>query len=162
MRRDPRDAVRSSVLRSSAEILAGAAKSVSRSSHAKRLRPGLAPTLGEVVTEFQSDSARTDSPVRILNAQPRSRVSAGWFGLPAGQLLEGPRACGSRHGLLHRAAAIVLAAVAEPPAMPAARGFIPDDRRTSAHVSDAPLGCFLGWRFWLCRKLKHRCLLTLA
>jgi hypothetical protein len=51
---------------------------------------------------------------------------------------------------------------AEPPAMPAARGFIPDDRRTSAHVSDAPLGCFLGWRFWLCRKLKHRCLLTLA
>jgi hypothetical protein len=51
---------------------------------------------------------------------------------------------------------------AEPPAMPAARGFIPDDRRTSAHVSDAPLGCFLGLRFWLCRKLKHRCLLTLA
>ena len=40
--------------------------------------------------------------------------------------------------------------------------FIPDDRRASAHVSDAPLGCFLGWRFWLCRKLKHRCLLTLA
>src|SRR2546430_13243433 len=26
----------------------------------------------------------------------------------------------------------------------------------------ALLGCFLGWRFWLCRKLKHRCLLTLA
>ena len=51
---------------------------------------------------------------------------------------------------------------AEPPAMPAARGFIPDDRRTSAHVSDALLGGFLGWRFWLCRKLKHRCLLTLA
>jgi hypothetical protein len=47
-------------------------------------------------------------------------------------------------------------------AAPAASGFIPDDRRTSAHVSDAPLGCFLGWRFWLCRKLKHRCLLTLA
>src|SRR5258708_37695090 len=46
--------------------------------------------------------------------------------------------------------------------MPAARGFIPDDRRTSAHVSDAPLGCFLGWRFWLCRKLKHRCLLPFA
>src|SRR6516164_11730206 len=45
--------------------------------------------------------------------------------------------------------------------MPAARGFIPDDRRTSAHVSDAPLGCFLGWRFRPCRKLKHRCLLTL-
>jgi len=40
--------------------------------------------------------------------------------------------------------------------------FIPDDRRTSAHVTDAPLCCFLGWRFWLCRKLEHRCLLTLA
>src|SRR6266478_4888096 len=51
---------------------------------------------------------------------------------------------------------------AEPPAMPAARGFIPDDRRTSAHVIDALLGCFLGWRFWLCRKLKHRCLLPFA
>ena len=36
------------------------------------------------------------------------------------------------------------------------------DRRASAHVSDALLGSFLGWRFWLCRKLKHRCLLTLA
>src|SRR5215467_5428177 len=46
--------------------------------------------------------------------------------------------------------------------MPAARGFIPDDRRTSAHVNSAPLGCFLGWRFWLCRKLKHRCLLPFA
>src|SRR5436189_2715850 len=77
MRRDPRDAVRCSALRSSAEILAGAAKSVSRSSHAKGLRPGLAPTLGEVVTEFQSDSARTDSPVRILNAQPGSRHKLG-------------------------------------------------------------------------------------
>jgi hypothetical protein len=46
-------------------------------------------------------------------------------------------------------------------AEPAAHSFIPDDRRTSAHVSDAPLGCFLGWRFWLCRKLEHSCLLTL-
>src|SRR5947209_7748012 len=75
MRRDPLDAVRCSALRSSAEILAGAAKSVSRSSHAKALRPGLAPPSGEVVTEFQSDSARTDSPVRILHAQPGSPVS---------------------------------------------------------------------------------------
>jgi hypothetical protein len=40
--------------------------------------------------------------------------------------------------------------------------FIPHNRRSSAHVSDAPLGCLLGWRFWLCRKLKHGCLLTLA
>jgi hypothetical protein len=45
--------------------------------------------------------------------------------------------------------------------MPAAHGLIPDDRRTSAHVADTPLDCFLGWRFGLCRKLKHRCLLTL-
>jgi hypothetical protein len=50
---------------------------------------------------------------------------------------------------------------AEPPVMPTAPGFISDNRRASAHVRDALLGCFLGWRFWLCRKLKHRCLLTL-
>src|ERR1700748_3078403 len=37
----------------------------------------------------------------------------------------------------------------------------PDDRRALAHVSDALLGCLLSWRFWLCRKLKHRSLLTL-
>jgi hypothetical protein len=42
---------------------------------------------------------------------------------------------------------------------PAASGLF---RRASADVSDALLGCFLGWRFWLCRKLKHCCLLTLA
>ena len=30
----------------------------------------------------------------------------------------------------------------------------------SAHVGDTPLGCFLGWRFGLGRKLKHRCRLT--
>ena len=34
------------------------------------------PTSGEVVTGFQSDSSRTDSPVRVLHAQPRSPVSA--------------------------------------------------------------------------------------
>jgi phage terminase large subunit GpA-like protein len=33
-----------------------------------------APTTNEVVTEFQSDSSPTDSPVRILRAQPRSLV----------------------------------------------------------------------------------------
>jgi hypothetical protein len=40
----------------------------------------LAPTSGEVVTEFQSDSARTDSPVRVRYAQPGSPVSGrhGW------------------------------------------------------------------------------------
>jgi hypothetical protein len=41
-------------------------------------------------------------------------------------------------------------------------GSFSGSRRASAHVSDAPLGCFLGCRFWLCRKLKHGCLLTLA
>jgi hypothetical protein len=54
---DPRDAVRSSALGPPAEILAGAAKSVSRSSHEKRLRRRLAPTSGEVVTQFQSERA---------------------------------------------------------------------------------------------------------
>jgi hypothetical protein len=34
------------------------------------------------------------------------------------------------------------------------------DRRTLAQRSDAPLGCFFGWRFWLCRKLQYRCFLT--
>jgi hypothetical protein len=77
MRLDPRDAVRFSALRSSAEILAGAANPY----HAARTRTvsaaGLAPKSGEVVTQFQSDSSRTDSPVRVLNAQPRSPVSVG-------------------------------------------------------------------------------------
>jgi hypothetical protein len=44
------------------------------------LRRWIAPTSGEVVAEFQSDSTRTDSPVRVLNAQPRSRVSEGLSG----------------------------------------------------------------------------------
>src|SRR5262249_30571327 len=34
-------------------------------------------------------------------------------------------------------------------------------RRTSADVQDAHLGLCLSWRLRLCRKLKHRCLLTL-
>src|SRR5262249_47199994 len=34
-------------------------------------------------------------------------------------------------------------------------------RQVSADVYDAPLSCFLGWRLRLCRKLKHRCFLTL-
>jgi hypothetical protein len=77
MRLDPRDPVRFSALRSSAEILAGAANP----HHAARTRTvsaaGLAPKSGEVVTQFQSDSSRTDSPVRVLNAQPASTVSVG-------------------------------------------------------------------------------------
>ena len=35
---------------------------------------GLAPTSGQVVTQIQSGSPRPDSPVRILYAQPRSRL----------------------------------------------------------------------------------------
>jgi hypothetical protein len=48
-------------------------KLVQRCSHAKGLRRRACTTSGEVVTKFQSDSSRTDSPVRILYAQPRSR-----------------------------------------------------------------------------------------
>jgi hypothetical protein len=35
-------------------------------------------------------------------------------------------------------------------------------RRISADVDEARLGLFLGWRLRLCRKLKHRRLLTLV
>src|SRR4030095_5091391 len=44
---------------------------------AKRLRRGPAPITGEVVTYFQSDSSRTDSPVRVRHAQPSSRSLGG-------------------------------------------------------------------------------------
>jgi hypothetical protein len=43
---------------------------VSRSSHAKGLRRRVCTTSGKVATEFQSDSSRTDSPVRILSTRP--------------------------------------------------------------------------------------------
>jgi hypothetical protein len=43
---------------------------------AKRLRRGPAPITGEVVTYFQSDSSRMDSPVRVRHAQPGSPISA--------------------------------------------------------------------------------------
>ena len=39
--------------------------------------PGFRTTSGKVATEFQSDSSRTDSPVRILHAQPGSRLKLG-------------------------------------------------------------------------------------
>lgn len=46
--------------------------------HAARTRrvsaAGLAPTSGEIVTQIQSGGPRTDSLVRILHAQPRSRL----------------------------------------------------------------------------------------
>jgi hypothetical protein len=35
-------------------------------------------------------------------------------------------------------------------------------QRMSANVDDARLGRRLSWRLWLCRKLKHRCLLPFA
>src|SRR5260370_33068028 len=49
---------------------------------------------------------------------------------------------------------------AEPPAVTAARCFIPDDRRPSANVNDTPLRYLLGLRFLLCREVKHPCLPT--
>jgi hypothetical protein len=48
-----------------------------RSLRAKGLRRRLAPTSCEVITQFQSDSARTDTPVRVRYAQPGSQVSVG-------------------------------------------------------------------------------------
>ena len=50
---------------------------------------------------------------------------------------------------------------AEPPAKLTAHATRSRDPTVSADVYDAPLGCFLGRRLRLCRKLKHRCLLTL-
>ena len=87
-----RNAGRCAAPRSSAEILTGAANPY----HALSRRvsaAGLAPTSGEVVTQFQSDSSRTDSPVRILHAQPRSREASS-FGTgppydPAGPRMRG-------------------------------------------------------------------------
>ena len=63
------DAVRFSALRSSAEISVGAANPHRGSSRAKGLRRQACAYSGEVVTKFQSDSSRTDSPVRILYAR---------------------------------------------------------------------------------------------
>jgi hypothetical protein len=75
MRLDARDTVRFSALRSSAEILAGAANPYHAALARRVSAAGLVPISGEVVTQFQSDSFRTDSPVRVLNAQPGSQVS---------------------------------------------------------------------------------------
>jgi hypothetical protein len=60
-----------------AEILAGAANPYHAARRRRVSAAGLAPTSGEVATEFQSDSPRTDSPVRVLHAQPGSLVSVG-------------------------------------------------------------------------------------
>src|SRR5437660_1277897 len=59
-------------LRSSAEILARAADAHHTAGTRRVSAARIAPTSGKVVTEFQSGSARTDSPVRILHAQPGS------------------------------------------------------------------------------------------
>src|SRR6516165_1172658 len=55
-------------------MLAGAAK-LYHAAHTRRVPRRVCTASGKVATEFQSDSSRTDSPVRILHAQPRSRVS---------------------------------------------------------------------------------------
>jgi hypothetical protein len=64
-------ALRDSLLK---PILAGGAKPFDAACTRRVSAARLAPTLNEVVTEFQSDSSRTDSAVRILYAQPRSRL----------------------------------------------------------------------------------------
>src|SRR6516165_5609980 len=55
-------------------MLAGAAK-LYHAAHTRRVPRRVCTASGKVATEFQSDSSRTDSPVRILHAQPRSPLS---------------------------------------------------------------------------------------
>ena len=55
-------------------MLAGAAK-LYQAAHTRRVPRRVCTASGKVATEFQSDSSRTDSPVRILHAQPASPVS---------------------------------------------------------------------------------------
>jgi hypothetical protein len=65
------------LLRVKDRLLGGpSCKSVSRSWNANGLRSDLRllQASGEVFPEFQSCSSRTDSPVRVLYAQPRSRL----------------------------------------------------------------------------------------
>src|SRR5215831_19333236 len=55
-------------------MLAGAAE-LYHAAHTRRVPRRVCTASGKVATEFQSDSSRTDSPVRILHAQPRSPLS---------------------------------------------------------------------------------------
>ena len=55
-------------------MLAGAAK-LYHAAHTRRVPRRVCTASGKVATEFQSDSSRTDSPVRILHAQPISPLS---------------------------------------------------------------------------------------
>src|SRR5215510_14480622 len=55
-------------------MLAGAAK-LYHAAHPRRVPRRVCTASGKVATEFQSDSSRTDAPVRILHAQPRSPLS---------------------------------------------------------------------------------------
>src|SRR5215475_2081969 len=55
-------------------MLTGAAK-LYHAAHTRRVPRRVCAASGKVATEFQSDSSRTDSPVRILHAQPRSPLS---------------------------------------------------------------------------------------
>jgi hypothetical protein len=57
---------------SSAEIFARAANSY-HAACTRRVSADLAPARVEVVTQIQSGSSRTDSPVRVLYAQPASQ-----------------------------------------------------------------------------------------
>ena len=56
-------------------ILAGAANPYNAAARTRRVSTaGLAFTSGEIVTQIQLGGSRTDSLVRILHAQPRSRL----------------------------------------------------------------------------------------
>ena len=63
-------------LRSPAE-LAGAANPHNAARTRRVSAAGLAPTSGEIVTQIQLGGSRTDSPVRVLYAQPASPFSVG-------------------------------------------------------------------------------------
>jgi hypothetical protein len=80
IRLDAQNAVRLSPLKDRPLNLARAADRRHAAGARRVSATRIAPTSSQVVTEFQSDSARTDSPVRILYAQPGSPVSTSVWG----------------------------------------------------------------------------------
>jgi hypothetical protein len=84
-------------------------------------------------------------------------AASSWWSLPTGLARRHISDCGPRVVLKRPLSGTAgqRGKEAEPPTISTAL-----DRRTLAQRNDAPLGCFLGWRFWLCRKLKYCCFLT--
>jgi hypothetical protein len=76
IRLDPQNAVRLSPLKDRPLNLARAADRRHAAGARRVSATRIGPTSSQVVTEFQSDTARTDSPVRILYAQAGRSVSA--------------------------------------------------------------------------------------